>query len=118
MANTVCNIYILFKVEDVTDDSMYSLMPVCEHADWSSMSSILDLPSILYLNAHLQKELHTPWRLLFSSRVHGESFSVLVKKIQDQGPTVLIIKDSDGHVFGGFASESWSVRPQFIGIVM
>ena len=31
------------------------------------------------------------------------------------GPTLLLIKDTKGHVFGGFASHAWEVKPQFQG---
>lgn len=31
------------------------------------------------------------------------------------GPTVLLIKDTKGHVFGGFASHAWEIKPQFQG---
>lgn len=32
-----------------------------------------------------------------------------------RGPTLLLIKDTKGHVFGGFASKGWEVKPQFQG---
>jgi hypothetical protein len=36
--------------------------------------------------------------------------------IIDKGPSVVFIKDFDGHIFGGFASTSWTVGPQFKGM--
>lgn len=35
--------------------------------------------------------------------------------IIDKGPSVIVIKDVDGYVFGGFASTSWTISPQFGG---
>lgn len=32
-----------------------------------------------------------------------------------RGPTLLLIKDTKGHIFGGFASHGWEVKPQFQG---
>lgn len=31
------------------------------------------------------------------------------------GPTLLLIKDTKGHIFGGFASHHWEIKPQFQG---
>lgn len=35
--------------------------------------------------------------------------------IIDKGPNIIIIKDMKGSVFGGFASTSWALGPQFSG---
>ncbi len=78
----------------------------------------MDLPALLYLNSYLPSELRHEWRHLFSSGLHGENFSLLVKHIIDQGPTILVLKDNEGHIFGGFASHSWAIRPQFVGKIL
>lgn len=39
----------------------------------------------------------------------------LMGNIIDKGPSVVFIKDVEGHIFGGFASTSWAVGPQFKG---
>lgn len=100
-----------------TDEQSTSgkLLPQCRGSEWTKFSSILDLPSVIYLNSQLPSELQCQWRLLFSNRIHGESFSQLSGKIVCQGPTIIILKDSDGHIFGGFASHSWEFKPQFQG---
>lgn len=56
-----------------------------------------------------------PWRLVFSTRLHGESFTRMVGGLMKQGPTLLLIKDTKGHMFGGFASHGWEIKPQFQG---
>lgn len=60
--------------------------------------------------------LQGKWRFLFSSRMHGESFSTMLGRILSQGPTVIIIEDSNGFVFGGFSTDSWAVSPNFAGM--
>lgn len=35
--------------------------------------------------------------------------------IIDRGPSLVFVKDLDGHIFGGFASTSWTIGPQFKG---
>ncbi|XP_064437263.1 MTOR-associated protein MEAK7 isoform X2 [Mirounga angustirostris] len=77
--------------------------------------SILDVLSVIYVNSHLRREQQGRWRLLFSSELHGHSFSQLCGRITHRGPCVLLVEDRDGQVFGGFASCSWEVRPQFQG---
>lgn len=52
---------------------------------------------------------------MFSTRLHGESFTRMVAGLCKRGPTLLLIKDTRGHVFGGFASHAWEVKPQFQG---
>ncbi|KAF9928644.1 hypothetical protein BGZ65_006156 [Modicella reniformis] len=56
-----------------------------------------------------------PLRLLFSSKTSGASFSTLVQKIMFQGPTLVIMKDEDGHIFGAYADQDWEQKPKFYG---
>lgn len=77
--------------------------------------TILDLGWIMYLKNNLPIECQESWRLLFSSSSHGESFQALSAAIIDQGSTVFIIKDNNGNVFGGYASQPWLLKPKFYG---
>eukprot|EP00079_Xenopus_tropicalis_P035236 XP_017949007.1 PREDICTED: TLD domain-containing protein 1 [Xenopus tropicalis] len=92
-----------------------TVVPKCTGMKNASFVSLLDLPAVMHLNSYLPSDVQHKWRLLFSSQIHGESFSQLCGHILDQGPCLLIVKDSDGFVFGGFASQSWKVKPQFQG---
>lgn len=74
-----------------------------------------DIAQILFINSNLPMGLQAKWRFLFSSRMHGESFSTMLGRILAQGPTVLLIEDSNGFVFGSFSAESWSLGPNFAG---
>ncbi|XP_023683139.1 MTOR-associated protein MEAK7 [Paramormyrops kingsleyae] len=91
------------------------LLPPCQDVPWRELRSILDLPLLLFLAPQLPDTKGAPWRLLFSSRLHGESFTRLLRGCTCQGPSVLLIRDTDGYTFGGFASQSWDTRPQFQG---
>ncbi|CAE1331350.1 unnamed protein product [Acanthosepion pharaonis] len=55
------------------------------------------------------------WSPLFCSNVDGFSFQRLIFFVENKGPTVIIIKDSEKHVFGGFASHRWNASANFIG---
>uniref|UniRef100_A0A452HVL8 MTOR-associated protein MEAK7 n=1 Tax=Gopherus agassizii TaxID=38772 RepID=A0A452HVL8_9SAUR len=105
---------VLHSLPDQAND-LVKLVPKCKGIKGRGFVSLLDIPSIIYINSHLPSELQHKWRLLFSSRVHGESFSQLCGQIINQGPCILVLKDLDGYIFGGFASDSWEVKPQFQG---
>ncbi|KAI8362303.1 TLD-domain-containing protein [Mortierella sp. GBAus27b] len=56
-----------------------------------------------------------PMQLLFSSKTSGASFSTLVQRIMFQGPTLMIMKDEDGYIFGAYADQDWAQNPKFYG---
>lgn len=56
-----------------------SLVPFCKGLDLiPSYPSRLDLNQIVFINAHLPQQYQLEWRFLFSSEIHGESFSTLI----------------------------------------
>ncbi|XP_011668260.1 MTOR-associated protein MEAK7 [Strongylocentrotus purpuratus] len=105
------------EADTITDDIIHHVptLPLCKDAPWSKFTTLLDLPSLLTINYHLPHELRREWRFLYSSSIHGSSFSTFLAHIQNKGPTVLVVRDTDGKVFGGFGSESWHLGPNFIG---
>lgn len=56
-----------------------------------------------------------PLKLLFSSKISGASFSTLLQKITYQGPTLIVMKDEDGYIFGAYADQDWEQGPKFYG---
>ncbi|XP_036441240.1 MTOR-associated protein MEAK7 [Colossoma macropomum] len=91
------------------------LLPQCRDAPWSELRCLLDLPLLMFLTPQLPAGYSSQWRLLFSTNIHGESFTRLVGNCKGGGPTVLLVKDTKGHIFGGFVSHSWELKPQFQG---
>ncbi|CAH1640787.1 unnamed protein product [Spodoptera littoralis] len=77
--------------------------------------AFIDLSHIVWLNSHIPQKHQDKWRFLFSSHIHGESFSTMTGRIQDQGASLLIIEDNSGYIFGGYAPASWSLGPNFVG---
>ena len=62
--------------------------------------------------------------LLYSPKVHGLSVNTFFNKCEEQQdpdadlqamPTLFIIEESDGTVFGGFASEKWRPMTKYYG---
>lgn len=39
----------------------------------------------------------------------------MLGKMMDKGPTLFFIEDEDQYIFGGYAPESWALKPQFAG---
>jgi len=81
----------------------------------AGLQSAMGVLEQIFVNHALPQELRSQWRLLFSNRVHGESFSKMVGTIVDKGPTLVVVKDTDGHLFGGFAPENWHCNGTFYG---
>ncbi|XP_071816433.1 MTOR-associated protein MEAK7-like [Apostichopus japonicus] len=92
-----------------------SLLPVAQDIPWTKASSLLDVPSLLLLNRHLPHQLRLQWRFLYSSLIHGASFATFLSHIKDKGPIILVVKDSNGNIFGSFVSESLELGPAFTG---
>ncbi|XP_016520430.1 MTOR-associated protein MEAK7 isoform X3 [Poecilia formosa] len=92
-----------------------ALLPQCRDTDWTRLTVLLDVPTLMFLAPQLPDGCSAPWRLVFSTQLHGESFTRMAAALQHHGPTMLLLRDSRGHVFGGFASTAWEHKPQFQG---
>ncbi|KAJ6624117.1 MTOR-associated protein MEAK7, partial [Pseudolycoriella hygida] len=92
------------------------LLPFCEGLQYvPDYPAFTDISQMLFINSNLPMDFRVKWRFLFSSQIHGESFSTLMGRIMDQGPSVIICEDTDGYIFGGFAPDSWALSPNFVG---
>ncbi|XP_004070221.1 TLD domain-containing protein 1 isoform X1 [Oryzias latipes] len=91
------------------------LLPPCRETPWNQLNSLLDIPTLMFLAPQVPDGYSAPWRLAFSTQVHGESFTRMMASLTRGGPSLLLIKDTKGHIFGGFASHTWELKPQFQG---
>ncbi|CAB3229420.1 unnamed protein product [Arctia plantaginis] len=105
------------KIEDNTPlHAVPSLLPVPEGLEaMPDYPAFIDLSHIVWLNVHLPKKHQHKWRFLFSSHIHGESFSTMAGRIIEQGATVIIIQDNAGYIFGGYADQAWAYGATFYG---
>jgi len=80
-------------------------------------SAILSEEDIRFLCAAMpSKEFTTKWTLLFNSTKNGKSFNRFCFHVTGRGPTVIILRDQNGHIFGAFASETWKDKhPKYYG---
>ncbi|KAL1923114.1 uncharacterized protein VTP21DRAFT_9490 [Calcarisporiella thermophila] len=84
----------------------------------TSFSEIITPYDYFLLVAYLPpncRQVNFPHQLLFSSRRDGASFTAFTNAIIDAGSTLLVVKDKNGKVFGGFADADWEQRPNFYG---
>eukprot|EP01122_Echinamoeba_exundans_P007366 TRINITY_DN224_c0_g1_i1.p1 TRINITY_DN224_c0_g1~~TRINITY_DN224_c0_g1_i1.p1 ORF type:complete len:1042 (-),score=192.97 TRINITY_DN224_c0_g1_i1:54-3179(-) len=92
---------------DLDDDDMPHLL---------DQSNIIDNKHVAQLSSHLPlRQRFSNWKLKFSTELHGTSLITFFAKVKGESPTLIIIKDSDGYVFGGFASEAWEPKRGYFG---
>jgi len=89
-----------------------------QQAAWSPLNKCHALHGHALLNESRLAQLrpHLPlgtrfasrWRLIYSPRVHGVSLGTFYRQCQAwPGETMLLVEDTNGAVFGGFASHTW-----------
>jgi len=69
------------------------------------MTESLALKLAKFLPAPLRMD---DWTLLYSIREHGALLEFLLERCVGKGPTVMIIKDEQGKLFGAFIPEPWT----------
>ena len=80
----------------------------------NSLLSVEHIRAIV--NAMPNRLQATDWKLMYSSELHGYSLQTLYTRARKlKGPSVLVVKDTDGHIFGGFASHTWRKNVSFFG---
>ncbi|KAF7457226.1 TLD protein [Cryptosporidium felis] len=55
------------------------------------------------------------WQLSFCSKLHGISFGSFYRKVSNKGPSILVVRDTNGVVFGAFISESIKNSTNYYG---
>ncbi|KAJ0973379.1 hypothetical protein J5N97_021338 [Dioscorea zingiberensis] len=56
------------------------------------------------------------WKLLYHSAINGLSFNTFMGNVvSGDGPTILVIKDTEGYIYGGYASQQWDRQSTFYG---
>jgi len=55
------------------------------------------------------------WEVIFGINTDGVSLHTFYLNCRNYNPTMLLVKDTKGNVFGGFASEVWKASKRFYG---
>ncbi|XP_045067602.1 oxidation resistance protein 1-like [Coregonus clupeaformis] len=83
----------------------------------SEPSDILQMDQIEKLAKNLPpRTIGYHWSLAFSTNKYSMSIKILYRAMQGlDTPVLMVIKDSDGHMFGALASEPFKVSNSFYG---
>ncbi|XP_073677501.1 oxidation resistance protein 1b isoform X2 [Garra rufa] len=105
--------------EEVNSKHMVKIDPEPEtfRPNLNEPSVLLQPDQIEKLAKHLPpRTIGYPWSLAFSTSKHGMSIKSLYRAMQGQySPVLMVIKDSDGQLFGALASEPFKVSDGFYG---
>ncbi|XP_016079753.1 PREDICTED: oxidation resistance protein 1 isoform X2 [Miniopterus natalensis] len=106
------------------EDSSTQVAPVKADLESESFRPNLSDPSELLLPDQIEKltkhlpprTIGYPWTLVYGTGKHGTSLKTLYRTmIGLDTPVLMVIKDSDGQVFGALASEPFKVSDGFYG---
>uniref|UniRef100_A0A8C7W263 TLDc domain-containing protein n=1 Tax=Oncorhynchus mykiss TaxID=8022 RepID=A0A8C7W263_ONCMY len=93
------------------------LEPETFRPNLSEPSELLEAQQIEKLAKNLPpRTIGYPWTLAYGTTKHGMSIKSLYRAMQGQDtPVLLVIRDSDGGVFGALASEPFKISEGFYG---
>ena len=105
---------------DITETDYQDDIPGTPPSEGAPMLGLYLLEKVSYL---IQLHPHLPillreassMELLYSFETHGMSLNTLYSKTKDKGPCLVVIKDSQGKVFGAFSNESLSIHHGYHG---
>ncbi|CAI2349924.1 unnamed protein product [Caenorhabditis sp. 36 PRJEB53466] len=100
----------LFIFQRVLEKPGDSKIPVL-----SEKSAIFGTIDSLIINSHLPFDRRKEWTLLYSNQTMGHSFSQMVKRVNGEGPVLVVIRSEKKIRFGFFASAGVHAGPQYQG---
>uniref|UniRef100_A0A672K1M9 Oxidation resistance protein 1 n=1 Tax=Sinocyclocheilus grahami TaxID=75366 RepID=A0A672K1M9_SINGR len=112
------------RLQITTKEEVNSKHMVKSDPEPESFRPSLNEPSVLLQPDQIEKlakhlpprTIGYPWSLAFSTSKHGMSIKSLYRAMQAQdSPVLMVIKDSDGQMFGALGSEPFKVSDGFYG---
>ncbi|EYB97055.1 hypothetical protein Y032_0143g2361 [Ancylostoma ceylanicum] len=85
------------------------------HPFTASPSSILTHSGAMIINMQLPSDRRRDWTLLFSSILNGSSFSQMSKRVNGEGPCLVVVESTNGRIFGCFASAGFFMGSTYHG---
>lgn len=110
----------LTAVEKITQRLRRQQMkrPRFESTTKSKPSLLSTSESVFLLDYQLPSEFQSNiyWKKIFCLRDMGVSWTNFMNALMNNpGSTLLVMKDTDGYVFGALAGSNWSIEPKFYG---
>lgn len=81
-----------------------------------SSSHLISMQDLYFLKSNISSK-QKYWELSFCSKRDGHSWASFVTRIQNSGPTIIIIKDNRGNVFGSYMGASIQKSAQVLFIL-
>lgn len=79
-------------------------------------SSVLTEKHVRFLWSHLPQSLScNEMELVYSTRYHGWNLLSFYAKLQDKGPTIMVVQDTRDNIFGAFCATSWQNSQDIYG---
>ena len=108
--HNIVNMFINEDILDMTNDDVH-------HFFFSIYSPLLKYTILIgqEYDSYLKEWLGDyKWKLLYRASEHGYTAKSFHECCDDQGPTLVLIKSSEGCIFGGYTTQSWnSLYPNF-----
>jgi hypothetical protein len=80
------------------------------------VSQILTMEWIQFIRRYVSaRDVYKNWALLYSTEKHGISINTMYAKVHEKGAMVIVVEDSKGYVFGGYASEYFRPSQRYYG---
>jgi len=80
----------------------------------SDISTLPDIDSLVWLLACSIELNESTWKVQYAVTTHGQSLNRLCNEVLEYGgPTIFLILDSDGGIFGCFTREAWKPKIDF-----
>jgi len=86
---------------------------VCLTPGATLMSAVIAAELCQHLPVSLR--WRTSWRLVYSPRLHGVSLKTFYRRMESEGPSLLLVQDHCGCLFGGFATSPWHAADRYFG---
>jgi len=98
------------STEEDTDD----ILTLLQESDILTTDALQTELKRLYKFIASRHRIYNLTRLYISSK-EGKSLRTFYENAQKESPTLLLIKDSNGFIFGYYSTENWAVRPNYYG---
>ncbi|XP_014271611.1 uncharacterized protein [Halyomorpha halys] len=114
----MCNHIILGDVLKSVIEMCFGIAPLTNRMvpfPISSTRTILDITHIVMLTAFIGGGVESyEWQMLYNVK-EDFSWSQFESAVLRKGPTIILLRDRENWVFGGYASSSWKVSSKFYG---
>jgi len=116
-------------VSDLNRNTNYEIRIFCIYKDLIGISSeikkvkTINYDSIIlmeskreneYLNKILEWSGYSKMELIYRGTRDGATSKIFHDKCDNQGPTIILYKNENGYIFGGYASVSWKSEGNYI----